>query len=335
MATTDDGRAVQGGPALPVVIVNQSLPGSTPSGTQDVELTSALPTGSNTIGSVKVTDGTDTLDIISPASGQNSALIAGSYVSINASTTSAAALASMDVGNYAWVSVHILTQGTSSTVTFQASNDNVNWLAVRLIPTGSGNLGLATSATSANIIYQGPLTARYFRLNVTGISAGTTSVVVSYSTQPKGIIGIEADINITRVANSSLTSAGDARALSNLLPVITHGSNGLTVDVLRTATVFKVVTLAAGTAETTIWIPAAGKKFRLMGFLLTPGAATTLTFKDNTGGTTIFAARGNTDQPITTPPFGNGILSATINNVLTVTRGTSATLDGVVWGTEE
>jgi hypothetical protein len=98
---------------------------------------------------------------------------------------------------------------------------------------------------------------------------------------------------------------------------------------------FKPVALGAATAETTIWTPTAGKKFRLMGFILTCGAASTLTFKDNTAGTTIFAARGTTDQPISVPNLGNGILSAAANNVLTVTRGTSCTLDGVVWGTEE
>lgn len=62
---TDDGRAVQGGPALPVVIVNQSLPGSTPSGTQDVRVASALPAGTNNIGDV---------DVLSIADGANVAL---------------------------------------------------------------------------------------------------------------------------------------------------------------------------------------------------------------------------------------------------------------------
>lgn len=98
--------------------------------------------------------------------------------------------------------------------------------------------------------------------------------------------------------------------------------------------VFKVVALGAGTTETTIWTPATGKKFRLMGYVLTVGAGSTMTFKDNTGGATIFASRSATDQAVTVD-LGNGILSGAVNNVLTVTRGTSATLDGVVWGTED
>jgi hypothetical protein len=111
--------------------------------------------------------------------------------------------------------------------------------------------------------------------------------------------------------------------------------NGVGWDRRRAPNVFKVVALGAATAEATIWTPTTGKKFRLMGFLLTCGAASTLTFKDNTAGTTIFVARGTTDTPIMAAGMGNGILSAAANNVLTVTRGTSCTLDGVVWGTEE
>jgi hypothetical protein len=117
---------------------------------------------------------------------------------------------------------------------------------------------------------------------------------------------------------------------------VNFADNGVgTAVALRTPTVFKVVALSAGTAETTIWTPTAGKKFRLMGFILTCGAASTLTFKDNTAGTTIFAARGGTDVPISVPNLGNGILSGAADRVLTVTRGTSCTLDGVVWGVEE
>jgi hypothetical protein len=113
--------------------------------------------------------------------------------------------------------------------------------------------------------------------------------------------------------------------------------NGTTWDRIRTPNVFKVVALGAGTTETTIWTPASGQKFRLMGLILSCGAASTLTFKDNTAGTTIFAARGAADAPIVIPAsaLGNGILSGAADRVLTVTRGTSATLDGVVFGTEE
>lgn len=135
----------------------------------------------------------------------------------------------------------------------------------------------------------------------------------------------------------SFTTPGDSDA-NALLPAVNARPQlfgGAMWERQRTPTVFKVVDLAAGTSETTIWTPAASKKFRLMGFLLTCEAASTLTFKDNTGGSTIYVARGGVDVPITPAGMGNGILSGTANNVLTVTRGTSTALRGVVWGTEE
>ncbi len=135
------------------------------------------------------------------------------------------------------------------------------------------------------------------------------------------------------------TTPADAVSPAAPVEVLTFDAryNGATWDRTRTPTVFKTVSLSAGTTETTIWTPASGKKFRLMGFILTPGAATTLTFKDNTSGTTIFVTRGTTDTPIVIPAgaLGNGIRSGAADRVLTVTRGTSATLDGVVFGTEE
>ena len=138
-----------------------------------------------------------------------------------------------------------------------------------------------------------------------------------------------------------LRATTPADALSPAAPVETLSFesrfNGATWDRSRTPVVFKTVSLSAGTTETTIWTPASGRKFRLMGFILTPGAATTLTFKDNTAGATIFVTRGAADQPIFIPAgaLGNGILSGAADRVLTVTRGTSATLDGVLIGQEQ
>jgi len=129
-------------------------------------------------------------------------------------------------------------------------------------------------------------------------------------------------------------NVGDGTSGSSVLAAGLHVYNGATWDRQRTPLVFKPIDLAAATAEATIWTPTTGKKFRLMGFILTVGAASTLTFKDNTGGTTIFIARGGTDTPLAIN-LGNGILSGAINRLLTVTRGTSATLTGTVYGTEE
>lgn len=95
-----------------------------------------------------------------------------------------------------------------------------------------------------------------------------------------------------------------------------------------------VVDLGAGTAETTIWTPATGKRFRLRKLILTTDVAAKLTFKDNTAGTTILVLQTSAGVPIQCD-LESGIRSGAVDRVLTVTRGTSSTLAGVLVGTEE
>lgn len=117
--------------------------------------------------------------------------------------------------------------------------------------------------------------------------------------------------------------------------------NGTTWDRLRTPSTFKVIAAVAITAATgaTIWTPAAGKKFRLMGYSISASAAASLKFYDGAGGaltTQIFrgpllAAAGIDSQY----NLGNGILSAAANNTLALDVTGNATVTGTVWGTEE
>jgi hypothetical protein len=137
-----------------------------------------------------------------------------------------------------------------------------------------------------------------------------------------------------------LDPAALADALSNpttlVFGALAHLWNGATWDRQRKATTFKVVDLAAGTTETTIWTPASGKKFRLMGLQLRIGStAAKLTFRDGTGGTTILVMDLPANTFLQPMPLGQGILSATADNVLTVTRSASTLLVGTVWGCEE
>ena len=111
--------------------------------------------------------------------------------------------------------------------------------------------------------------------------------------------------------------------------------NGSLWDRARTPSVFKAFDAVAIAAETTIWTPAVGKKFRVMGYNLVSSVAGNILLRDNTAGTIIAvipsAAGGSAPQA----NLGNGILSAAANNVLTATGPAASTLSGMVWGTEE
>lgn len=113
--------------------------------------------------------------------------------------------------------------------------------------------------------------------------------------------------------------------------------NGQIIQPLRLPGKYPIVNAVVVTAEATIWTPAAGRRFRLMGGLLTSGtAAGNVLLKDNTVGTTIgllpFGAV-NVPMPFTLP--GNGILSTAANNVLTATGVATQTLSGYLIGCEE
>lgn len=130
------------------------------------------------------------------------------------------------------------------------------------------------------------------------------------------------------------SAIGDTNIGIHIPPAALMAYNGSAFLRLRTPNVFKTVSLAAGTAETTIWTPAGGKKARVMKLWLTASAQTVLTFKDNTAGTTILIVELAANSPFHLDLL-NGILSAAANNVITVTRGTSAALNGGIAGTEE
>lgn len=87
------------------------------------------------------------------------------------------------------------------------------------------------------------------------------------------------------------------------------------------------------TAESTIITPSTGSKFRLKAITMCAvTTASTVTFKDGTAGTTVLTIRCPADTPVTlSGGLGgllgeNGIHSATKDNLLTATNGTSTTV---------
>ena len=112
------------------------------------------------------------------------------------------------------------------------------------------------------------------------------------------------------------------------------GSNGW--DRPRTPVTFKTIAAVAVTAGTpvAIWTPTSGKKFRVMGFMLSLSVAGSVILKDATTEilrTPLMAAGIGQASP----PMGNGILSAAANNVLNADVSATGSVSGFVFGTEE
>jgi hypothetical protein len=137
-----------------------------------------------------------------------SATTNGAFVEVPFTTATVQTVASTDAALYRWVSVHLTSQGTSSTVTFQGSNDNSNWVSVALH--SQANVGVtipAVSTTSSGVIMAGPVNYRYFRLNVTGISAGTTAGTVEFFAVPPSLVSPPQGTFLADNADSIVASA--------------------------------------------------------------------------------------------------------------------------------
>jgi len=137
-------------------------------------------------------------------------------------------------------------------------------------------------------------------------------------------------------------NASDALSISNRYVPTTafnYVYNGASMDRLRTATTFKPVSVSitAGTPQT-VWTPASGKKFRLLGWALSGSAGGTVIFYDNTGSATMIARapKAATNGLNNSPPnMGNGYISLAANNVLQIDSDATSTFTGFVFGMEE
>lgn len=220
--------------------------------------------------------------------------------------------------------------GTSAPITVDSSG------ALRVsAPVGTSGLGVVSEA---NVDIFG-----IFQPSATETALLTNSAI--YATD--SVSGL---MNVLFSSNDSVDN--DPEITTGVLVVLAdqRGFNGTSFDRVRVANVFKSVAATAA-GNTAVWTPAAGKKFRLMGYSisiagtvtvalvnlikLTDAPAGTIIAQNNAAVGAAVIAGGDTQIENN---LGQGFLSALANNVLTVNLS-SAMLTGSVivnaWGTEE
>lgn len=115
--------------------------------------------------------------------------------------------------------------------------------------------------------------------------------------------------------------------------------------ILPTPDTFKTVN-AFNIGSTALWTPAAGKRFRVMGYTFTlpstatSAAGTTITLVDGATPFISLINMGTTTGALAASVSitGNGYLSTTVNNVLNINCSATLTAGAIVvsvWGTEE
>ena len=159
-----------------------------------------------------------------------------------------------------------------------------------------------------------------------------------------GADGTGNDVNATTplpVDSELPTAAALADAATNpTAPMIganLQGYNGATWDRVRVQNIRKDMSAVTITTIATLWTPASGKKFRLMGGSFSVSAACSVLFEDNSAGAGNFVWR--TPKLVADTPYnfdlGNGKLSAVADQVLKATSSAAATITGTLYGVEE
>jgi hypothetical protein len=128
--------------------------------------------------------------------------------SLSAGSLSADLVPAMDVSAYKWLSLHINTNAYSGVISFQCSNDNVNYVALNL--SQSGSTLYPTSTNSAGAISSGPVFFRYLRIRMTSYTSGAAQGTLELYTSASmtSVIGIGG--NGPSVAQSGVWSMGAA-----------------------------------------------------------------------------------------------------------------------------
>jgi hypothetical protein len=295
-----------------------------------------LATGANTIGAVNIAAAQTlaTVTTVGAVTAITNALPAGTNVigkvTTDQTTHGTTDLVAADITKVAGAAI--------------AQGHGVAATAIRVeLPTdGTGIVGLATGANTigaVNIASGQTLASVTTVSTVTAVTAITnalpagTNVIGKFSidqTTPGTTNAVDTELPAAAALSDTLANPTTPQVGADLLAW--DGSQWVRV---RTASTYKDQSTVAIGSIATVWTPASGKKFRLMGGSISVSAAGSILFEDNTGGNTVF----RTPKLAADTPYNfdlpGGKLSATANNVLKATLSTTGNLTGTLWGTEE
>jgi len=195
----------------------------------------------------KLTDGTNVANVLKSdgtAAGQNAALVGAAYLPVTFTTSSNTTVGATDAGNYGFVSVQVTSVGTSGVGTFQASNDNSTWVSISLSSVGAtGNSAPATSANATGI-YAGPLNARYFRISVASLAAGSYAGTIHFSLPHSPTIQAT-NTNITSFGTNAAATGNGTASTTALRVTVASDSTGQIALAAGSAAIGSVTTSSA------------------------------------------------------------------------------------------
>ena len=155
----------------------------------------------------------------------------------------AGVLFTQDCSQYQSASTHLTSLPAGNVVTFQISNDNVNWYSCACMPGGDLTSILTTTATLVGS-YTTQLNSRYFRANVTTYTSGTitaTAYFKNFGNSPNSVGGY--------VSALTLDGSGNAVTSTSAALDINLKSSSITVPVSMASTPTGAATAANQATE--------------------------------------------------------------------------------------
>ena len=233
-------------------------------------------------------------------------------LAVSGTATSAAVLFTTSMVNYESITVQVTSAGTNCAITYETSEDGVNWQTTSGLTTS--NIGGSANTTTSTIalILQFPRKASIFRARVSAYGSGTVSVVGTLSKVPVAQLGltfiggglspegggggtnpIAVGLEGRTSSKTSVTNATLVRSISTL--------DGRQITRLNSIPENEWVYAAASggitnttTAATLVAAQAAGVRNYLTSLQISSdvlGAATEIAIRDGAGGTVLWRGK--------------------------------------------
>jgi hypothetical protein len=264
-------------------------------------------------------------------------------LAVSGTATSAAVLFTTSMLNYESITVQVTSAGTSCTITYETSDDNVNWgSASGLVANNNGQNLLSITSTGTGMS-QFARKGLYFRARVSTYGSGTVTVIGTLSKVPvaqfsgvytygTGSEGGVAITNITPVGVEARTSSKTTVSSGNFVRPISTTDGRLITRPHSIPENEWVYAAASGgitnttTAATLVAAQAAGVRNYLTSLQLSSdvlGAATEIAIRDGAGGTVLWRGKIGTAgiAGVSTIQFSDPLKStaATLLEVVTLT----------------
>jgi hypothetical protein len=164
------------------------------------------------------------------------------------SVTAAGVLFTQDCAQFQSASIHLTSLPAGNTVTFQISNDNVNWYNCAAMP-GGDLIGILATTASTVGSYTTQLNSRYFRVNCTTYASGTITVNAyfkNFGNSPNSVGGYLSAVTLDGSGNAITSTSGaldvNIKSDAATIPVTVAGVSTAANQATQIASLASIVT---------------------------------------------------------------------------------------------